>query len=217
IGSIIVVLAASGAALALEDDAGAVDRAVAPVSGALEISVGGGYLQGVGDIQGGGASVQDLAGAGAAGELKVGYRVSGGLAGGAYGDFARFARGGSVDGDAGVRSGSAGAYLDWHLRPDRSVDPWVGLSSGWRGLWVAPDAGKTSSFQGWEIARLSAGIDYAVTPAVAISPVIAGGLDVFFSADTPATRGVESIGGPRPSLFILGGVQGPVRVGRQQD
>ncbi len=183
------------------------DHPVPAVSRALEIAVGGGYLQGVGDIASNAARVQDLSGPGGTVELKLGYRAIPEFAIGGYGSFSQFGTGDSVASGTDVRSATAGVYADWHFRPEMSVDPWVELSSGWRGLWLAPDTGKATSIQGWEVARLQLGVDYRVSPEVAIAPVIGAGLNVFLTQDTPATTDFENIHDPRPNVFFFGGLQ----------
>jgi hypothetical protein len=211
VGSILsaaLLVASAGTARAqqVEEESSGFDHAVAPVSRALEIAVGGGYLQGAGDIAADAARVQDLSGPGGTVELKLGYRAIPNLAFGGYGAYSQFGTGDSAVGND-VRSASAGVYADWHFRPDRSVDPWVGLSSGWRGLWLVPDSGKQTSLQGWEIVRLQVGLDYKVSPEIAIAPVIGASVNVFLTQDTPATADFETIQDPRPNVFFFGGLQ----------
>src|SRR5512144_1876419 len=95
---------------AVEDESQGADHSVPAVSRALEIAVGGGYLQGVGDIADKGARIQDLSGPGGTVELQVGYRATPNLAFGGYGSFSQFGTGDDVAAGTDVRSVSAGAY-----------------------------------------------------------------------------------------------------------
>jgi hypothetical protein len=210
VSSIILSMGAIAAAQAdegKEGEGGSFDQAVPAVSQALEIGVGGGYTQGAGDVGKSAATVHDLSGPGATVELKVGYRVIPSLAFGAYGSLAQFSAGDTLADGTDVRSATAGVFADWHFRPDRSVDPWLGLSSGWRGLWLVPDSGKNTSLQGWEIVRLQAGLDYRISPEVAIAPVVGAGLNVFLSHDDPTTTDYQNVTDPRANVFFFGGLQ----------
>jgi len=125
---------------------------VAAVDRALEIGIGAGYAQGVGDIAAARPAVQDLSTAGGTVELQLGYRLTPNLTLGAYGTFAQYGRGDSLSAGTDVRAGTGGVFGSWHFMPARSIDPWVSLGSGWRGLWLVPDSVSTTSIQGWEIA-----------------------------------------------------------------
>jgi hypothetical protein len=204
----VLLLALAGPALAAEPAEGeaGLDRAVPTVVPALEITIAGGYSQGVGAIGDQMDRVQDLSGAGSLGELKLGYRPIAPLALGVFGSCARHGTGDKVTMSATATSATAGVYADWHVRPQRALDPWVGLATGWRGLWVLPDQGKSTSLQGLEIARLQVGLDYRITPRIAIAPVVGASLSVFLTQDAPTTTGFESIAGPSPSFFFFGGL-----------
>jgi hypothetical protein len=184
------------------------DHATPTVSQAFELSLGAGYAQGVGDIADGRASMQDVSGAGGTVELQLGYRLTPNLAIGTYGSYARFVNGTAFGSDVNARGATAGVFADWHFRPERSVDPWMGIGSGWRGLWLAPDVGKNTSLSGWEIIRLQGGVDYRVTPAIALGPVLGASVNTFFSGDAPGTTGFEEIDEPRANVYFFAGFQG---------
>src|SRR5262249_7735713 len=199
----------AGAALADETESqSGFDHPVAPVSRALEITIGGGYTQGTGDIGDNNPSIQDISKAGGTVELQLGYRIIPSLVFGAYGTYQQFSTGDLTASGFDVRGGTAGLYADWHFRPDRSVDPWVGLASGWRGLWLVPDGGKNTSLQGWEIARLQAGLDYKVTPEVALGPVVGASVTTFFTEDSPASSDFGNIHNPQANWLFFAGLQG---------
>ncbi len=189
-------------------EAGAgIDRAMPTVSRALEIGAGLAYTQGTGDIGSQMGKVQDLSGPGGAFELQVGYRMLPELAFGAYATFAQLNQGDLVAQNTTVRSVTGGLYADWHFRPARSLDPFVGLSTGCRNLWLVPETGPNTSITGWEIARLRLGLDYRITPEIAIAPVVAGGLSMFFVQDAGTGAGAVDIPSPKVNFFFFGGLQ----------
>lgn len=189
IKNVVFALAAGvpSVALAQSDESSTFDRDVAPASDAIEISVGTGYTQGGGKTGGDMASLEDLSGAGGAVQLELGYRISPHVALGAYGTFSLHAHGDAVPDTTDVLGATAGVQAAWHFRPARSVDPWVKLGAGWKGLWLVPDTGKNTSLQGLELARLQVGVDYRISREVAIAPVAGGSLGMFISQDSPMT------------------------------
>ncbi len=201
-------LLSAGAALA-DEDAGSLSRATIPaVTHALEIGVGAGYTQGTGDIGSGMSSLGDLSGAGGSAELQVGYRIIPHLELGLYGSFSGFQSGDALADSTNVLGASAGVQAAWHFLPAEALDPWIGLSTGWRGLWLSPDSGKNTSLQGLELARLQVGLDYRVTPEVAIAPVVGASLSMFVSQDAPGQSGYQDINDPQANVFFFAGVMG---------
>ncbi|HSN25363.1 MAG TPA: hypothetical protein VLT45_03735, partial [Kofleriaceae bacterium] len=164
--------------IALADDVDSIesttnfDHHVAAPSNALEIGVATGYAQGAGPLGGDMQHLEDVSSAGAALELDASYRINPTFSIGAYGSLSKYATGDRIDDTNDVLGATAGIQATAHLRPERSVDPWVTLGTGWRGLWISPDAGKNTSLQGLELARLQLGVDYRINQDVAISPVI---------------------------------------------
>jgi hypothetical protein len=192
---------------------GSFDHRVAAPENAFEISVGTGYSQGGGPVGGSLLHLEDIAGAGAAVELDVGYRINPTFSVGAYGTFAKYATGDHIAGSTDVLGASAGIQAAAHLRPDRSVDPWVSLGAGWKGLWLSPDQGKNTALQGLDLARLQLGVDYRVNEDVSISPVIGGGLGMFVSQDSPMTNGYTEIVGKKVNFTGFAGLAGRFDVG----
>ena len=123
--------------------------------------------------------VEDISRAGGTVELDAMYRINPTFAVGAYGSFSKYATGDHISDQSDVLGATAGFDAAAHLRPTSSVDPWLSLGTGWRGLWLSPQTGKNTSLQGLELARLQLGVDYRVTKDVAISPVIGGSLNMF--------------------------------------
>ncbi|HEU0035303.1 MAG TPA: hypothetical protein VFQ53_31975 [Kofleriaceae bacterium] len=185
-----------------------VDHAVAPADGALEISIATGYAQGVGKTGGGLADLDELSGPGGAVQLEIGYRLIPHLTLGAYGSLAMHDNGDAVDDSVDVFGASAGVQAAWHFRPDRSIDPWVKLGTGWKGLWLDPNDGKTTSLQGLELARLQVGVDYRISPEVAIAPVVGGSLGMFVSQDSPMTTEYTELDGKEVNFTAFAGLAG---------
>ncbi len=189
------------------------DHAVGAPRNALELGVATGYSQGGGDLGGGMRNLEDIAGPGGAVELDVGYRVTPNFALGAYGTFAKYATGDYVDDSNDVLGATAGIQAAWHFRPDRSVDPWVRLASGWKGLWIDPSDGKATSLQGLELARLQLGVDYRVSKDIAIAPVIGGSLGMFVSQDSAMTDDYTEISDKKVNFTGFAGVAGRFDIG----
>ena len=189
------------------------DHPVAAPSNALEIGVATGYTQGVGPTGGGMQHVEDLSRAGGAVELDAMYRINPTFAVGAYGTFSDYSTGDHISSNDDVFGATAGIQAAAHIRPDRSVDPWVSLGTGWRGMWLSPTSGKTTSLQGLEVARLRLGIDYRVNENVSISPVISGSLDMYVSQDSPMTTSYAEIADKKVNFIGFAGLAGRFDLG----
>jgi len=211
----VFLLGAAGVAAAEESDdmAPSFDHSLAAPVHAFELTIGGSYTRGTGDISSSGAKLKDVAGGGASVELHAGYRLTGSLVLGLYGSYTAYSAGDNLASGTSVRGATGGLFVDYHFRADRTTDPWIGLSTGWRGLWLSPDTGKTSGFQGWEIARFSAGIDYRVTRAIAMGPFLGFSVNTFLSENTPDTDGYKAVDGPRPDFYFFAGLLGRFDIG----
>jgi len=167
---------------------------------ALELRASAGYSQGVGTLDSGGQTVQDVASVGGGVDVGVGFRVSPHFSLGTYASGALYS---PVTPDASVRSLARGFEATWHFRPYRSLDPWLSLGVGYRAFWETPPAQDTTVWQGFEIGRLGVGVDYRISPSVALGPTIVADLAYFSrKADTSA-----------PGGFIGGAVGGFVSAG----
>jgi len=209
-------LLASGIAHA--DDTDSIERTgfdhhVAAPSNAVEVGVAAGYTQGAGPLAGGMQHLEDVSSAGGAVELDALYRINPTLAVGAYGSFAKNATGDQISSDADVLGATAGIQVAAHLRPQRSVDPWVSLGAGWRGLWLSPPSGKNTVLQGVELARLQVGVDYRVNENVSIAPVIGGSLNMFVSQSSPMTSDYSEITDKKVSFVGFAGLAGRFDLG----
>jgi hypothetical protein len=183
-------------------------QSLAPATHAVELTVGTGYEQGFGKFSSGQPSLTDIGTAGGAVQVGVGYRIIPQLTLGLYGSGAEFARADQVDSSTSLYSAAAGVQSDWHFLPGgHELDPWVSLSSGWRGYWVNQSAGNTS-IQGFEIAKLQVGLDYRLAQAVAISPVVGADLSTFVPESLPQSNGFANISDPQVNTFFFAGVMG---------
>ena len=65
-----------------------------------------------------------------------------------------------------------GIAVAYHLLPDEGIDPWLGVTSGYRFVRAG------ASHHGFEVARITAGADLRASPLVAVGPLVSVGLDV---------------------------------------
>jgi hypothetical protein len=59
-----------------------------------------------------------------------------------------------------------------------------------------------------EIAKLQLGLDYRLTQAVSVSPVVGADLSAFFTRATPASNGFANVSDPQVNTFVFAGVLG---------
>jgi hypothetical protein len=214
----IVSLLAPTAALAQPqvdslDDTSGVDHHVAAPANDVEVAVATGYAQSAGPIGGSQQHLEDLTGPGGAVQLEVGYRIIPELSVGAYGSYQQAKHGDQLDSQIDVLGATAGVQAIGHLRPSRSIDPWISLGAGWKGLWLNAVQGKNTSLQGLELARLQIGVDYRVSPEVSIAPVIGGSLGMFLSEDSPMTTDYTEITDKKVGFTGFAGISGRFDLG----
>jgi hypothetical protein len=203
-----------GGSLAYADDSDALeanksfDHHVDAPSNAIELGVATGYTQGVGPIGSSIPHVEDVSRAGGAVEVDAMYRINPMFAVGLYSSFSSYDAGDHISVNTDVLGATAGIQAAMHLRAQRSVDPWVSLGTGWRGLWESPVSGKDTSLQGLELARLQIGVDYRVDENVSISPVIGGSLNMFVSEDSPMTTKLTEIDDKKVNFIGFAGLAG---------
>jgi len=206
------VLVSSGSANAETQEKDKAEEAsakdLAPATHAVELTIGTGYEQGFGKFGSDQPSLTDLGTAGGAVQLGVGYRIIPQLTLGIYGSGAEFGRGSQVDPSTNIYSAAAGIQADWHFLPGgHEFDPWVSLSSGWRGYWLNQNAGNTS-MQGIEIAKLQVGLDYRIDQVVSMGPVVGVDLSSFLTESTPESNGSRNISSPQVNTFLFAGLLG---------
>jgi hypothetical protein len=195
------------------DDSSSVDHHVAAPANDVEVAVATGYAQSAGPLGGALQHLEDLTGPGGAVQLEVGYRIIPSLSVGAYGSFQQANHGDQLDSHIDVLGATAGVQVVGHLRPSRSIDPWLSLGAGWKGLWLNAEQGKNTSLQGLELARLQIVVDYRVSPDVSISPVIGGSLGMFVSEDSPMTSDYSEITDKKVNFTGFAGIAGRFDLG----
>jgi hypothetical protein len=181
---------------------------------AFEVNVTTAYNQGWGnltDTQSAagrlfGRQVQDVAGAGLQFELDLGYRMSPMFAISGYGTFAQYHNETEVSG-TNLRSVTAGIQGQWFMRPYRAFCPWVALGSGWRGNWLVPEIAPTVTRVGWQVARLQVGADFRLARNIALSPYVAGDLNLIFG-ERFSNGDFRNLDGPPVYATFTAGVLG---------
>jgi hypothetical protein len=194
------------------DLSGALDRPVSPTQPGLEIAIGGGYTQGAGGA-GVIGSIEDVTGPGGTLELQLGYRATPRFAVSVYGTAARFRHGDAI-GDGGRAWGaSGGIQVAWHSIENRSLDPWISVGTGWRGLWIERAGMQRTSMQGVELLRVQLGIDYRVSAHFAIAPAIAVSLSTFLVENAAMPDAFTSVMDKRLNLYGFAGCLGRFDIG----
>jgi hypothetical protein len=194
------------------DLSGALDRPVAPTEATFEFALGGGYTQGAGGA-GIFGNIEDVAGPGATLEVQLGYRVSSRVAVSAYGTAARFRHGDLIGEGSRAYGASAGLQVAWHASDTRSLDPWVSVGAGWRGLWIERAGMQRMSMQGIELMRVQLGIDYRLSSRLAIAPVIAASLSTFLVENTVMPDDFTPVMDKRLNLYGFAGCLGRFDIG----
>ena len=175
---------------------------------AIEITIAPGYSQGFGHVASGQPLLNDTGTAGGALEAGLAYRFTPRFALGVYGSGARFGRGSAVESDAMVWSATAGLRADFHFAPNKTVDPWISLGTGWRGYWIDSDrAGGDLARHGVQAGRGQIGVGIRMSPQVAIAPVIGADIAMFLTEAGPGGS-FGSLAGPNFNTFVFGGLMG---------
>jgi hypothetical protein len=210
VGSTVVGRIASAQEMPVRDHAQTNENShrLDPVKNAVELTIGTGYAQGLGDIAANQPTLTDVGTAGGSVQLGVGYRLIPQLTLGVYGSGSAFGRADQVDSSTNIYSATSGVQADWHFLPGHSEwDPWVSLGTGWRGYWLDSNKGN-SSLQGWEIGKLQVGVDYRIDKAISVSPVLGADLTAFFTQETPTSNGYANVQNPHVNTFVFAGFQG---------
>lgn len=182
------------------------ERVAAP-SSAWEVSVASGYTQPLGALDKfTGMPSVGLQGIGF--DLGVAYRMSQHWAIGVGGQYHEI----YAPNAAGARGMTAGIDASYHFSPQARLDPWLGLGTGYRFLWVDHTSPKSNVLDhGFELARARAGIDLRVSPGFAIAPVVGADMNLFlWQASAGST---VAIADPRLNTFVFAGLQGRFDVG----
>jgi hypothetical protein len=174
---------------------------------ALELGVGAGFTDGWGTLDTSYVRNTRVTGAGAAIELDPSWRVLPVLAIGVYGFGAQLSESAALPSGGDVMQAGAGIQGTVHLVPKAAhLDPWISLGSGWRGQWIAFQAGVATAQNGWEFIRARAGVDSRITPGLALGPVIGASLSRYYIQELV---GGPWTGVPDPGLnvYVFAGVR----------
>jgi hypothetical protein len=195
------------------------EQQMAAPNQAFEIGVSGLYNQGWGNLTdttsplaGVSRRVQDLSGPGGGAEIDLGYRFIPELAAGVFVQGSQYSPDARLATGTNVRSLTAGIQGHWFFMPYRTINPWVGLGTAYRGHWMVPDSGGVTQHHGWQIARLQLGIDMRASREVSVGPYIAGSVDTFFSEKLPG-QDSRTLDQPAVAGFFGAGLQGRFDVG----
>jgi hypothetical protein len=166
-------------------------------------------MQHVGDIGTGMASVDDLSRGGGGAELQVGYRISPQLSVGAYGTLSGYSTGPRVAATTDLVIGATGGvFAGWHFRPATAIDPWVSVGTGWRGMWLGNDQATEAKLQGIELTRVQAGVDYRLTPSIAITPYVGASASMFIARGDMTDGSYTELANKELNWSFTGGVMG---------
>jgi hypothetical protein len=147
-----------------------------PPSDAVEIGVGLGYAHAFGHPSTEAPRRVNMGVDGATLALELGWRASPPIEIGVYASGTQLGNAALVPGSADVYAATAGVKLAWHLRPDRGLDPWLGIGLGWSGYWQSFERGGVTALHGVDLARARVGVDYRVREDFALTPLV--GVDV---------------------------------------
>jgi outer membrane protein OmpA-like peptidoglycan-associated protein len=181
--------------------------------GALELTIGTGYTQGFGSLQSG-VNMHDVITPGFAVEGGIGYRFSPNWSLEVTGQYQEFDAQ-RTEHARGFLPGIAGTF---HFMPYRRTDPYVSLGTGYRMLWEDdPMTHRTLLTHGFELARLSVGVDFRMTEDISVAPVVGADLTLPLWQDANNGTGNASINDPRVSTFVFAGLQGRFDLGGRRE
>ena len=178
-----------------------------PPDNSFELSLGLGYGQGLGPVASGTPRLQELGNVGATFEIDAGWRINPSSMVGVYSELSYFDGGKLVNADHAT-SVAAGIQGQFHFIPGRRFDPWIGLGVGWRGYWGTLANNGTYKLQGIDFARLRIGLDYRVSPTLALGPVFGMTLTDFLSEKRPGANSYIDTTDRKPNTFVFAGLQG---------
>jgi hypothetical protein len=189
-------------------------RGVNPPRNAFELTLRGGYSQGFGRWRGGsGGELPDLANAGGNIELGTSYRMTPRSSAGVLFQYGQYS---GEQSNTTVRGFVTGLDYTFHIRPGERVDPWVSAGVGYRFLWNVPDSAPNTMLHGFQLARITAGLDAVVTDDLAFGPYVGADLNMFLWQVGPGPDG-EIPNNGRVSTFVSAGVSGRFDIGGTRD
>ena len=185
------------------------DRIAAP-SHALELKVGTGYTQGLGNIATG-RGIPSVAGAGLGANLDIDYRLNQRWSIGIEGQYQEF----NHEENTSVRGLVGNVGATYHFAPTLRGDPWIRLGTGYRMVWENDPTGApgtTPLRHGFELGAAQVGYDIRLSEDVAISPVIGADATMFLWQDQSGANN-QTFSQPQVASFVFGGLQGRFDIG----
>ena len=168
---------------------------------ALELYGATGYTQGFGNLERG-VEMQKVITPGLATDIGVGYRIDPHWAISLTGQYAEY----DAERANSARSLVPGVAFAYHMRPFDKLDPWVQVGTGYRLLWESNSAPAPDLLtHGFELARVTVGLDMRQTRDIAFTPVV--GVDLTLPLWQSTDGGPSSaISDPRLSTFVFAGL-----------
>ncbi len=199
--AVAVALASTTQARAQEKKSYFEEPLLAPAK-ALEIVVGSGYTQGFGSMQQG-VNIGNVITPGFAVDLGIGYRIDPHWAVGIVGQYQEF----NAERASTARGFTPGIAATYHVSPYTRTDPWIQLGTGYRLLWENQQEPSPNLLtHGFELAKLTIGVDIRVDKDVAIAPVVGADLTLpLWQSVNGATS--QSMTNPTVSTFVFAGLQ----------
>ncbi len=183
---------------------------------AFEVNADVGYTQGFGAV-GGGRSMRDVAEAGVGLGVGVGYRASPTFSIAATGQFQGLNASNTLPRGTQARGATAGIEATFHAAPYEHADPWVSVGAGYRMLWEVPGGSAPSTLtHGFELAKVSIGVDLRPSEDIALSPMIGADLDMF-SWRSPTGGEMTALSDRGVNAFVFAGLRGRFDVGGVRD
>jgi hypothetical protein len=179
-----------------------------------------GYMIPSGKVQGdqtiGGVTVTDKLSDGTSGgvpiQLEAGYMVIPNLLLGVYGQYAFLSTKNCPPGiDCSLHDFRIGIQAQYHIMPDQSVDPWLGIGFGYESLGVSYSGGGVSesgSISGLEFLNLQGGADFQVASAFTVGPFLSLSLAQYSSVYDPAANSSADITNKALHEWITIGAKG---------
>jgi hypothetical protein len=180
---------------------------------AFEYGINLGYTQGFGPLQGE-RVVSDLAAAGVGVGADLGYRVNPGWSVQASGQYNQFKTSDTERNPIDARGALFGIGTTFHMMAYERIDPWVGMGTGYRLLWKAPEGPDNNTlYHGFEFAKVQVGLDVRASKDVVLGPFVGGDLNYFVWKKPEQIEQNQMISDKRVNGFIFAGVQGKFNAG----
>jgi hypothetical protein len=114
----------------------------------------------------------------------------------------------STSGDCTPSTLRVGGQVHWHPLGSASLDPWIGIGSGYEKVSISSSSG-TASLSGWEFGNLQVGIDFALGSLFRIGPWVSFSIGQYGSASGSTSGGGVSVDLQNKTIheWIMGGVR----------